>query len=106
MASGKTWQAAKAAYGLVSKVRTVMRQNSMIEKQPTPLAGRLPATLLLVALILSCGALCQQNAAQAGSGAPARPAAQPTNAINTDQAIYLVRSALLTLNDANRSGNY
>jgi len=31
---------------------------------------------------------------------------QPTQSISTEQAVYLVRSALLTLNDANRSGNY
>jgi hypothetical protein len=33
-------------------------------------------------------------------------AAVPRPSVNRDQAIYLVRSALLTLNDANRSGNY
>ena len=35
-----------------------------------------------------------------------KPAAQPTTPVSTDQALYLVRSTLLTLNDANRSGNY
>jgi hypothetical protein len=31
---------------------------------------------------------------------------QPAQFISKEQAVYLVRSALLTLNDANRSGNY
>jgi hypothetical protein len=41
---------------------------------------------------------------------PAAPAPAPAPAQNQpvpiDQALYLIRSALLTLNDANRSGNY
>jgi len=31
---------------------------------------------------------------------------QPTMPVSTEQALYLVRSTLLTLNDANQSGNY
>jgi hypothetical protein len=31
---------------------------------------------------------------------------QATTPITTEQALYLIRSTLLTLNDANRSGNY
>jgi hypothetical protein len=31
---------------------------------------------------------------------------QPTMPVSTEQALYLIRSTLLTLNDANRSGNY
>jgi hypothetical protein len=39
--------------------------------------------------------------------APAHPAAQQqTMPVSIEQALYLVRSTLLTLNDANRSGNY
>jgi hypothetical protein len=34
------------------------------------------------------------------------PAQQPQAAANLGQALYLIRSTLLTLNDANRSGNY
>jgi hypothetical protein len=35
------------------------------------------------------------------------PASQPQNLpVNVEQAFYLIRSTLLTLNDANRSGNY
>jgi hypothetical protein len=38
---------------------------------------------------------------------PPRPAAQQqTIPVSIEQALYLVRSTLLTLNDANRSGNY
>jgi hypothetical protein len=36
---------------------------------------------------------------------PSTPPQHPQS-ISTEQAVYLVRSALLTLNDANRSGNY
>src|SRR5262249_39590129 len=39
--------------------------------------------------------------------APPRPAAQQqTMPVSIEQALYLVRSTLLTLNDANLSGNY
>jgi len=31
---------------------------------------------------------------------------QPTLPVTTEQALYLIRSTLLTLNDANRTGNY
>lgn len=39
---------------------------------------------------------------------PAKPAAKPPQnlPVGLDQALYLIRSTLLTLNDANRSGNY
>jgi hypothetical protein len=39
---------------------------------------------------------------------PATPAPQPQSkaAVSLEQALYLIRSTLLTLNDANRSGNY
>jgi hypothetical protein len=59
-------------------------------------------TLVACLIILSAasGASAQQNSAQV------KPTAQPVQSISTEQAIYLVRSALLTLNDANRSGNY
>src|SRR5262245_13291621 len=39
-------------------------------------------------------------------GLVAGVAAQTGRLVNSDQAVYLVRSTLLTLNDANRSGNY
>jgi hypothetical protein len=40
----------------------------------------------------------------AQSSPPATPAPQPQ--VSVEQVLYLVRSTLLTLNDANRSGNY
>jgi hypothetical protein len=83
----------------------VMRRISTFDEQPTPLGGRAPVALLLVALILTCGAWCQQNAPQARPGVTQPTVEQPAP-ISTEQAIYLVRTALLTLNDANRSGNY
>ena len=41
-------------------------------------------------------------------GAPAQKNAQPQPAlpVTVEQALYLIRSTLLTLNDANRTGNY
>jgi len=70
-----------------------------------PKAGRRRAWLafLLVAASLSAGALARQAPLQA------RPAAQPPAGalpISNEQALYLARSTLLRLNDANRSGNY
>lgn len=65
--------------------------------------GRAWLTVLLVAASLSAVALARQAPLQT------RPAAQPPAAaspVNNDQALYLARSALMTLNDANRSGNY
>jgi hypothetical protein len=35
-----------------------------------------------------------------------QPQQQPAMPVTTEQALYLIRSTLLTLNDANRSGNY
>jgi hypothetical protein len=35
-----------------------------------------------------------------------QPQQQPAMPVSTEQALYLVRSTLLTLNDANHSGNY
>src|SRR5947209_1738908 len=37
---------------------------------------------------------------------PAAAAPQQQPAVSLEQALYLIRSALLTVNDANRSGNY
>jgi hypothetical protein len=96
----------------------------VIEIQQTPRRARgLVAALLLSLWCATSGVVAQQNTtAQTGPAVNAPPAAsqapQPTNpstgrtsaqpaqTIATEQAIYLVRSALLTLNDANRSGNY
>jgi hypothetical protein len=73
--------------------------------------------VLVLLLSLSAAALAQPAAATTQTGnvstatppanngvaKPASPAAQP---INKGQAVYLVRSTLMMLNDANRSGNY
>jgi hypothetical protein len=85
-----------------------------------PLAKRTRS--LIVTLLLASatgGAMAQQSpspvAAAAAKAAAAREqtsapsnngVAEKPSAINSDQALYLVRSAVLTLNDANRSGNY
>src|SRR6201982_2277937 len=37
---------------------------------------------------------------------PQQTQQQPAAPVSTEQALYLIRSTLLTLNDANRSGNY
>jgi hypothetical protein len=42
----------------------------------------------------------------APTGTPAPAAQQPSIPVTIEQALYLIRSTLLTLNDANRSGNY
>jgi hypothetical protein len=90
----------------------------MIEDRPLTKPRRsLVVTLLLVGA--AGGAMAQQSpspvAAAAAKAAAAREqtstpsnngAAEKPAAIKSEQALYLVRSALLTLNDANRSGNY
>jgi hypothetical protein len=74
-----------------------------------------------VAWALTTALAQQQKPADAKPAVPARtaPAAppksqsqqaqqqqQPSLPVSTEQALYLIRSTLLTLNDANRSGNY
>jgi hypothetical protein len=83
------------------------------------LAGRGCSLLALLVFTVSAarGALCQgspspvapaaqEQASQAARSTPEKAAAPAKPSVSTPQAIYLVRSALLTLNDANRSGNY
>mgnify|MGYP007054667293 FL=1 len=57
---------------------------------------------LLLAIVAPADALAQPK------GAPAQKNAQPqaTLPVSVEQALYLIRATLLTLNDANRSGNY
>jgi hypothetical protein len=61
-----------------------------------------PASVFLAALLLA--ASCSGRA----TAQPKAPAAapQPALPVSVEQALYLIRSTLLTLNDANRSGNY
>jgi hypothetical protein len=61
---------------------------------------------LIVGLALfaaSTGAIAEEKRA---APAPAAPAPQQQLPVPLDQALYLIRSTLLTLNDANRTGNY
>src|SRR3954452_1029282 len=48
----------------------------------------------------------QPPAAAKEAPRPAPPAPQKLMPVSIEQAIYLIRSTLLTLNDANRTGNY
>jgi hypothetical protein len=59
-------------------------------------------------LITAGGALAQPAPAPKTPKAPQAPAAvqQPRLPATLEQSLYLIRSTLLTLNDANRSGNY
>ena len=60
--------------------------------------------LIAAALLIAADgpALSEQKAAPAQKNA--QP--QPTLPVSVEQALYLIRSTLLTLNDANRTGNY
>jgi len=78
--------------------------------------------LLLIGSLAASYAIAQQAspamrsppAAGKRQAAPAAPAAPPADApapqqplpVSLEQTLYLIRSTLLTLNDANRSGNY
>jgi len=83
-----------------------------IRTRPFHLRRLLATTTLL--LIIGLPASAQQNprplSLQPRSAAPPaatdKPATSPRPAMSQEQALYLVRSTLLTLNDANRSGNY
>jgi hypothetical protein len=63
----------------------------------------LPALLigLVLAFVLAAGTIAQDQR-------PAPPAAAPQQQlpVSLEQALYLIRSTLLALNDANRTGNY
>ncbi|SCB49218.1 hypothetical protein GA0061098_1013187 [Bradyrhizobium shewense] len=60
--------------------------------------------VMALALLLCCGS--DRAMAQQKTPAPAAAAAQPALPVTLEQALYLIRSTLLTLNDANRTGNY
>jgi hypothetical protein len=66
--------------------------------------------LVLVAMSASNVATEERRPAQAPPPtAAAQPAGQPQQRelpVSLEQALYLIRSTLLTLNDANRTGNY
>jgi hypothetical protein len=70
---------------------------------------RAPAIgVVLVAISATYLATEERRPAQAPPAtAAAQPAAQPQQQpVSLEQALYLIRSTLLTLNDANRTGNY
>jgi hypothetical protein len=60
--------------------------------------------LIALLLLLSCAA--DKVPAQQKPAAPTVAPATPALPVTLEQALYLIRSTLLTLNDANRSGNY
>jgi hypothetical protein len=72
--------------------------------------GLLGCTLmaaLVVAFMVAKGAFAEQKSAAPPKAAPTQPVApQPAYHVSGEQAVYLVRSTLVTVNDANRSGNY
>jgi hypothetical protein len=66
-----------------------------------------PLALALIAsvpMLLSC--VDDRAAAQQKAPVPAAAPVQPSLPVTLEQALYLIRSTLLTLNDANRTGNY
>jgi hypothetical protein len=65
---------------------------------------RIPVLFVAALLISAAGG----PALPAPKGAPAPENANPqvTLPVSVEQALYLIRSTLLTLNDANRTGNY
>jgi hypothetical protein len=80
------------------------------------LAGTLLAAALLVWGLIS-NTPAQQRPPEPKPSAPTNPKAAPAPTpapsaqqssmpVSIEQALYLIRSTLLTLNDANRSGNY
>lgn len=58
--------------------------------------------LVLVSLIAASATAEEQRPAQPAAAAPQ----QQQLPVSLEQALYLIRSTLLTLNDANRTGNY
>lgn len=58
--------------------------------------------VIALALLLSCGS----DRAMAQQKTPEPAPAQSSLPVTLEKALYLIRSTLLTLNDANRTGNY
>jgi len=78
------------------------------------LTGRSARTLALALALVAMDVAAQQNSSsgvnsakpQASAPSGDRAQKQSSAPVSNQQALYLVRSVLLTLNDANRSGNY
>jgi hypothetical protein len=60
----------------------------------------------LVLLPVTAISVATEEQRPAQAPAPAAAAQQQQLAVSLEQALYLIRSTLLTLNDANRTGNY
>lgn len=61
----------------------------------------------LIVIALAGGALAQRTSkGSTGAGQKPPAPATPPPPVGPEQALYLVRSTLMTLNDANRTGNY
>lgn len=71
---------------------------------------KLAASLIVVLAVVAALALALVGSSMAeddkSHDKPAAAAQQPQLPVGPEQALYLIRSTLLTLNDANRSGNY
>ena len=69
---------------------------------------RLAASLILAATLglVVVGSTMAQDEKPAAKQPQPQQAQQPQLPVSPEQALYLIRSTLLTLNDANRSGNY
>ncbi len=70
------------------------------------MAGSVAATFAQAPQGNSGAKASPQSNPQAPAGTAPRTAVQSSSPVSQDQAVYLVRATLLTLNDANRSGNY
>ena len=88
------------------------RMATVIHKSTLPIHA--PWLVAILLLMMSVMALAQQQpsrttaspiAKNSASGSLGKPA-QASPPISSGQAVYLVRSTLMMLNDANRSGNY
>lgn len=71
-------------------------------------AGALAAAIAPFGLAGTATAQSQPPFGERWNNVPAKPPAPPAEKlpVSVEQAFYLIRSTLLTLNDANRSGNY
>jgi hypothetical protein len=61
---------------------------------------------VLIALVVVLSCVFDRAAAQQQAPVPAATPGQPSLPVALEQALYLIRSTLLALNDANRTGNY
>src|SRR5258708_22806354 len=100
-ASAKTWREGKPACALGSKqMHTIKKSKKMTMNENEKMSScvRWWIAALFLAAILTGGASAQSNTPQTKQDS-IRP-------VSSNQALYLARSTLLTLNHANHSGNY